>query len=495
MKTQTSSARPAASAATRTTLVLAPSAPRGKHAIVMGGSMAGLMTARVLSELFEQVTILEKDAIRDVETARKGVPQGRQLHALLKRGELILAELFPGIVSSLQEKGAIYVDFGTDLAWYHFGAWKSRTAPGLTSLSVPRPVLEAEVRRRVLALPNVSLRQEVSVRALLRAPSEARITGVRIHPVGHPHAEEQLRADLVVDASGRGSRLPQWLEELNLGRVPETTLTVDVGYATRSYRIPKDTTIADKGIYVLGSAPDSKRLGILIQGGEDHWIVCASGLLGDHPPTDEKGFLEFLRDLPRPDIYEAIKDAEPMTPIEPYKFKSHLRHHYDQLPSFPDGLVVLGDAHASFNPIYGQGMTTAALSVLELQAQLRKALAQKGKLEQVGLSRRIQQALAKVVEGPWGMSTGEDLRFPEVEGKRPLGSSFMQWYSGRLHRLSQVDADINERFIRIMNMLDSPARLFSPSVIMKVLRPIPKPTGGGVKRIASQGVATGVKAA
>jgi 2-polyprenyl-6-methoxyphenol hydroxylase-like FAD-dependent oxidoreductase len=444
---------------------------QGRRAVVCGGSMAGLLTARVLSGHFDEVTVVERDVLAEgSREPRKGAPQGRQLHALLKKGEEIMRDLFPDLLPALAEAGAVTVDFGRDITWYHFGVWKKPFESGLLMTCLSRPLLEAEVRRRVFALPNVRLRDACDVLGLASSAGGARVTGVRVKARGGAGTEETLDAELVVDASGRGSKLPEWLEAMGCGRPEETAVKVQVGYASRLYKMPDPWKYPWKGMYILGAPPGSKRLGALFprEGGQ---LICVlAGFLGEHPPDDPEGYLEFARGLPVDDLHRVLLDLEPAGDVAVYKFPANLRRHYDRLTRFPDGLAVVGDAMASFNPIYGQGMTTAGLDALELDACLRAQRRERGPGDLTGLSRRYLAAAAKLTDGPWQMTTGEDFRHPEVEGQRPPLYGAMKWYLGQVHRAAAVDEQIYGYFLRAMHMLDGPEKLLSPRTALRVLR-------------------------
>lgn len=442
----------------------AASHPRG-HAIVIGGSMAGLMTARVLAGRFDQVTLIERDLLPEAPAARKGVPQGQHVHALLKRGEEILESLFPGVMETLIADGAVPMDMG-QMRWHHCGVWKTNFNSPLRTTALTRPFLEAEVRRRVRALPNVRFLDGCEVLRLLTAEgAEARVVGVQLRH-RESGTEEPLQAALVADTAGRGSHTPRWLEELGLGRPEESQIKIQVGYATlvlrRPPRGPQDAP--HRPIYIVGDAPQSRRAGVMmpIEGGR--WMATLVGMLGDHPPTDLAGFLAFARSLPADDLHQALREAEPVGEIVAYKFPANLRRHYERLPRFPDGLVVLGDSACSFNPFYGQGMTLAALGATALDDCLREAAPHLG-----GLSRRFQRALARLTDAPWEMTTGEDLRFPEVAGRRPLGFALMQGYLRRLHLLTATDAQVLAAFHQVMHLLQPPTTLLRPWVLLRVL--------------------------
>ena len=442
-----------------------------RRAIVLGGSIAGLAAARVLADHFEEVLLVERDTLDDTDGLRKGVPQGRQLHGLLKHGEDILEGLFPGLVASLHAAGAVPVDFGRELRWHHFGVDKARFDSGVVGTMMSRPFLEREVRRRLFAVPNVRRLDRREAMGLLASDDGQRITGVRARRrdgTADRDELEELRGELVVDACGRGSSTPKWLMELGHQRPEETEIRVNVCYATRLYHRREPTGLPYRALYVIGTPPGSKRIGALSPIEGDRWIAALVGVLGDHPPGDPEGFLEFAKGLPIDELHRVISHAEPASDISIYKFPSHLRRHYEKMDGFPAGLVVLGDSHCCFNPIYGQGMTTAAIGAQVLAECLEEQRRVAGaSLE--GLSRRFQTKLAKVTDGPWAMAIGEDFRYPEIEAKRPFGYGFMKWYTGRVHRAVAHDTELALCFLRAMHMLEPPTALLTPRMALRVL--------------------------
>jgi 2-polyprenyl-6-methoxyphenol hydroxylase-like FAD-dependent oxidoreductase len=432
----------------------------GRHAIVCGGSMAGLFAAGLLARHFEQVTLVERDPLPDAAEPRKGVPQGTQTHILLRRGLDIAATLFPGLLEALQAAGAQVLDMSADCAWFMAGSWRRRLQSGVYMYSQTRPLFEATVRARLAALPNVRMLDGQEVAGFLSSPDKARITGLKVRTPGGGEAHS-LEAELVVDASGRGSRVPQWLEELGYPRVEETHLKVDVGYSTRMYRMPPGFEPGWKGLIISAELPQIRRLGAVIPVEGDRWTVTLSGWLRDYPPSDAEGFLEFARTLRQPHLYEALRNAEPLGPAVTYRFAHSQWRHYERLSRVPEGLVVVGDAFCSFNPIYGQGITTSALQVEMLTDALRGGLA--------GLSRRYFERAGHIIQMPWSMAAGEDLKLPEVEGKRPFGNGVLQWYGDRFQRLTSSDSEAVQTFMEVMHMLKPPTAMFSPRLVMKVL--------------------------
>lgn len=439
----------------------------GRQAIVIGGSMAGMLTARILADHFAQVTVIERDTLTDTAEPRKGVPQGRQAHGLLAQGEAIMARLFPGLFAELREASSTVVDMGADVHWFQMGGWKTRMHSGIHGYAQTRPLLEQKIRARVAALPNVRILDGCEVSSLEASADGSRITGVQIvHR--ETHIEERLGAQLVVDASGRGSRTPQWLKALGYPEVEESVVKMDVGYTTRTYRPPAGFTADWKVLMIYPKPPGEKRAGVLmpIEGGR--WIVSLSGWHKDHAPTDDEGFLAFARSLAAPDIYNAIKDAEPLDAPVSHKIPSNLRHHYERMARFPEGLAVLGDALCSFNPTYAQGMTTSALDAMTLDAALREqARRQAGDI--TGLADRFRKQVAKVIDTPWMLATGEDFRYPQTVGQRPPGTNFLHWYVGKVHEASTHDARVTLQFLRVMHMLSGPQSLFAPPIAARVL--------------------------
>lgn len=438
-----------------------------RRAVVIGASMAGLVTARVLADHFDEVVLVERDRLTDGPDTRKGVPQGRHLHGLLRRGEAILEQLFPGIAASLVAGGAQRVDFSADFAWHHFGAWKARFDSGVTMLAMSRPYLEAEVRRRVLASPRVRLLDDHDALGLLAADGGARVVGLRVRARqgGEP---VELRGELVVDCGGRGSPTPKWLEELGYSRPEDDAVVVHVGYATRIFRRAVPSPFPWKALYVIGKPPESHRIGALFPIEGDRWIAVVAGMLRDYPTADLPGFLEFARGLPVDDLHRVLSTLEPLDDGAVHRLPSNLRRRYEKLARFPDGLVVLGDALCSFNPVYGQGMTTAALAAISLGECLSEPRFARGR-DLAGLPARFFRRVARVIDVPWLMSTLEDFRSAEVEGARPPAYPLIAGFLAHVHRAAARDHDIALHFLRAMHMLESPAVFLRPDLLVRAM--------------------------
>ena len=432
-----------------------------RHAVIIGASMGGLLAARALADRFEQVTLLERDVFPPPGEQRKGVPQGRHAHVLLSRGREILEGFFPGLTQGLIDQGALLGDVTADARWFIDGGYHRRFASGLMALCVSRPCLEAEVRARLLSLPNVRAIERGDVLGLATTADRTRVTGVRLIRRTAGSAEEIVAADLVVDASGRGSRTPYWLEALGYLPPDEERVRAGIGYTTRLYRREPRHLAGDFAAIVV-AASRTKRGGVILAQEGDRWIVSLGGYAGDHAPTDGDGFLAFAKSLAAADIYEVMREAEPLSEPAVYTFPASQRRRYERLARFPDGLLVCGDAICSFNPVYGQGMTVAALEAVALQ----ECLAQ----ETPELARRFFSQVAGLVDGPWRIAAGGDLRFPEVDGPRSPAVRFGNWYLGKLHVAARRDANVALAFQEVANLVAPPSHLLRPEVVLEVTR-------------------------
>jgi 2-polyprenyl-6-methoxyphenol hydroxylase-like FAD-dependent oxidoreductase len=432
----------------------------GDRAVVLGASMAGLLAARVLADVYGQVAVVDRDELPEAPMHRRGVPHGRHLHALAARGQQALEELFPGLTAELVAQGAPAGNLLTDARLYLSGHRLRQADTGLVLLCASRPLLEGRVRARVRALPNVNLLDRCDVVGLATTPDGRRVTGARLLRRADDSAVEVLGADLVVDATGRGSRTPVWLDALGYSRPQEDQVRIGLGYATRTYRLPPDALDGDLAV-LQAATPQHPRTGALQMLEGDRWMLTLAGILADHPPTDSNGFLAFARSLQFPDIHETIRDAEPLDDPVGFRFPASVRHRYERLRRFPDGFLVTGDAVASFNPIYGQGMSVAALEALTLRRHL-----QQGTEPQ---PHRWFRDLARLVDVPWDMSAGGDLLFPGVPGRRTLKARLVNAYIARLHAAAVDDASLAGAFVRVAGLVAPPQTLLHPSIAVRVL--------------------------
>jgi 2-polyprenyl-6-methoxyphenol hydroxylase-like FAD-dependent oxidoreductase len=432
---------------------------RGGHAIVIGASMGGLLAARAVAEHYDRVTIIERDELPETPEPRKGVPQGRHTHALFVRGREGLELLFPGLIEELVAEGAIRGDISADGILFNHGCCLCDAPSGLVALAMTRPLLENGVRRRLLRLPNICLRQRSDAEELVFDHDQGRVAGVRVRSRHGADGVETLSADLVVDATGRGSRSPAWLNALGYAAPREETIKVGIGYMTRLYRRRPEQLNGKLGALFAACPPDW-RVGFIFAQEGARWIVTLGGYLGDHPSADEEGFLEFARSLQRPDIFEVIREAEKLSPLVPYRFGTNLRRHYAELDRFPQGFLVYGDALCSFNPVYGQGMTVAIMESLALRQCLAAGTDD--------IARRFFRAADPLIDTPWQIAVGSDLQHPDVKGKRPARLRFFNWYIAKLFRAAQTDIVLTTRFLEMLNLIRQPAALLEPGTALRV---------------------------
>ena len=447
------------------------------HAVVIGGSIAGLLAARILSKYFERVTIVERDRLPQVPEARSGVPQSHHVHSLLAQGHGILEQLFPGFTASLTEKGALNFDWIADFAWLLSVSevWTPRFASGIKTCLCGRNLLELTIRKHLENFKPVKILEAASVNELLTNTNNTQVEGVRVK-IGKEEQIE-LKAKLVVDASGRNSKVPKWLEALGYEKPQETRINSFLGYASRVYELPQIEAEDWKLLYIMPSAPDNPRGSIIFPLEDKSWMVTLIGIGKDYPPTEESRFLEFARSLRSSVVYEAISNGQPLSAIYAYRNTENCLRHYEKLEKMLENLVILGDAVCSFNPIYGQGMTVAALDALTLDSCLKRQEISRKKGNFEGLARRFQKEIAKVNKTPWMMATGDDLRWSTTIGAQPdLITRLMQKYLDQVMKTAVKNNRVHKALIEVMNMLKAPRSLFAPHILLQVLPHILKST-------------------
>jgi 2-polyprenyl-6-methoxyphenol hydroxylase-like FAD-dependent oxidoreductase len=436
-------------------------APRvGEHAVVVGASVAGLLAARVLSDAYERVTIVERDELPPVGEGRRAVPQGAHAHVMLASGQRAIEELLPGITGELFAAGAQSGKALREIRLVIAGHALTREAQGADVLLASRPLIEGHIRRRVLALANVTVRERCEAFDLLTSADRRRVTGVRVRGGGAQDREE-LGADLVVAASGRAARVPALLEALGYSRPREDRLAVDLVYVSRRVRLRPGALDGVK-LIGFGARPGHPR-GLWLIAQEDHWILTAFGYGAEHhPPADEEGYVAFAATVAPPEVLAAIRESDPLGPLVSHGFPANHRRRYHRLRRFPEGLLVLGDAISSFNPLYGQGMSVAALEAIELRRCLEQGLRK--------LPERFFRAAGKIVSQAWDMAVGADLALPEVQGRRTLTLRITNAYVERLLRVAEYDPIVAQAFGDVSDLLAPPHGVLKPCIIRRVLR-------------------------
>jgi 2-polyprenyl-6-methoxyphenol hydroxylase-like FAD-dependent oxidoreductase len=443
---------------------MTPSRPRHGHALVIGAGISGLAAARVLSEAFDQVTIVERDRLSDGLRPRPGVPQGRHGHALAARGLHALESLFPGVSGQLHAAGAPTVDFCLQ-AKHHWPGTPQPISSQVTIQPASRPLLETVLRHRVIATPGVRLLDGCTVTGLRTGPDGACGVHVARHDGAHgPSARRTasaVDAQLIVDASGRSSHLPDWLESMGLPRPRTETVDAHVGYATRSYHADPDLAPGWRALFDIPRAPDRTRGCFALHVEDGRLLISLQGVAGDHPPTDEDGFNRFMKSLDC-GIASYAASLRPASGVYRYGRSAGHRRRYHRLRPWPDGLIVLGDAACTFNPLYAQGMTVAALEALALGDLLTRTA--DGGLH--GLPAAFQRRVARITAWPWAMSTLGDRAWTETS---PLVKA-AHWYLASCQDLAVDDPRAFHDLARVTNMLAGPAVLAHPHHLRRVLR-------------------------
>ncbi|MDT8911430.1 FAD-dependent monooxygenase [Amycolatopsis sp. PS_44_ISF1] len=436
-----------------------------RRAVVLGGSVAGLMAARVLSDHAEEVLVVERDAIETDGAPRPGVPQGGHVHALLPAGVVQLERWYPGFTAEAVADGAVTPPADGSLAELLRDGMVRQHPPGVQAqpfLLGTRPFLEAHVRRRTLAIGNV---RQVTGRADGLVFDGGRVTGATYRS-GEDDEPVTVTADLVLDATGRSSRLGDWLAGHGWERPPMRRMPIRLNYATAMFR--RDERITD--LYTVtsqagaGSTPDgAARIGGFLRVEGDRWIMLISGYGEDRPTRDPQDFItRCRRDFPP--VFGAIAErAELLGEVLTYHQADSRRRDFHAVRRFPAGLLAAGDAVASFNPVYGQGLTSAALHASCLSAYLRSgpSVAEP--------ARSYFERVRVVVDAAWQISTFADFELPHVAGPRPPGYRLTRWLTGKLFAAAQTDVRIDERLDRAITMLAHPDSLADPALVARAL--------------------------
>lgn len=435
------------------------------RAIVIGGSMAGLLSARVLTNHFDEVTVIERDHYPATADVRGGIPQARHVHALLARGQEIMEQLFPGLDADFAAAGMLNYEWGRDSLYLTAGGWLKRFNSGIITRLGSRAVIDYILQRRLVSDYRVRFLENHQVDGVIASADNGRVIGVRVTPRAGSREPITLNADLVVDATGRGSKATEWLTGMGYAAPEESIVNSYVGYATRWFEKPNDPSIDWKLMFIVARPPQLKRGAAIFEVEGGKWIASLGGVNKDYPPTDEAGWLEYSKSLATPVFYETIKHATPISDIYGYQRTHNHWRHYEKLARFPDGLVIVGDAVCAFNPLYGQGMTVSALDALLLDQTLAAR-----RYDAPGLSLGFQRELGASLKTVWLMATGEDLRYPDTEGYQPdLMTRFTQKYMDQVAKLLPYDEAMTLAFIDVANLRKPPTALFAPNILGKVI--------------------------
>lgn len=448
------------------------------RAVVVGGGYAGLVTARVLADHFRDVTVLERDPVDADTGVHPSAPQGYHAHAMLAKGAEVLEKYFPGLRAELEEVGAPVFDYGERISFLLPTGFAPRCRTGVRIQSFTRDELERRLRRRVLALANVTLLPGTRCEGLAMG-RPGTVTKITYRSEGADQPVD-LDADLVIDASGRTSALDSWLAGLGVTVPDKRVVKAKITYTSMNFDRARANGTDYHIAYQMTFAPGIPRGGVVLAVERDRWTCSLFGYEGEMPPTDDKGFLEFAQSLGNGRLADQLERRTTQEDVHRYTNVNNQWRAYHACKDWPERLLAVGDSVCVFNPVYGQGLTVAALEA-EL---LDRLLAARGRRRQGldGLSRRFQRGVARIVQVPWTMSCNSDLMWNAH--RQPLSARFAHWYNQHFFEVAVRDAAVWTRFVRVANMISPPTILFHPAVAARVIgRGLVRP-----RRRAAQGV-------
>jgi 2-polyprenyl-6-methoxyphenol hydroxylase-like FAD-dependent oxidoreductase len=433
----------------------------GKQAVVIGASMAGLAAARALADHFERVIVLERDRLPEQAVPRVGTPQSRHLHVLLPGGQRALTDLFPHFERDLANAGSVPLRMSRDIRLEipGLGPLPSRDF-GWFLYCASRPLIELTVRRQAERVTNLTIRSGCRVLEITATADGAMVTGVIYEDADE--RQETLAADLVIDASGRCAPTLALLRSSGQPVPDEIVIGIDLHYTTTTFVIPQDASTDWAGVATHPHAPERSRGGYLMPIEGNRWIVTLSGRLGETPPAEQEGFMDYARRLETQTLYNAIAHAERLGGFERFAYPASVWRRFDRLSTFPRGLLPVGDSICRFNPVYGQGMSVAAQEA-RLLNQLLKARATKPD-PLTGLALAFFAESQPLVEAPWNMSAVPDLVYPETRGDRPPDFENRLQYNGALLRAAMRDPAVHRLMAEVQQLLKPPSVLQDPAI-------------------------------
>ncbi|MBZ4016102.1 NAD(P)/FAD-dependent oxidoreductase [Streptomyces purpurogeneiscleroticus] len=443
-----------------------------RRVLVLGGGTAGLLTAHVLAAYADSVTVVERDTLPPGPEHRPGVPQAHHLHVVLPGGQRALDDLLPGVVRELCAHGAFRIGVPRDAVLWSAGSWARRFPTTMHLLSCTRPLLDWVVRERVRKHRRIRLVERTTAVGLLG--DARRVSGVRVsaRDTG-PRDPYDLYAALVVDATGRSSAAPQWLAALGPATPPAECVDPGLAYTTLQYRGAPGSDAPYQGVHIQPDR-DHPRGAALFPVEADRWLLTAYGMRGHEPPTDRAGVLRFLGGLADRVLHEWARRNEPIAPPRGFRYTANRRYLYERAGAAPYGFLAVGDACCTFNPIYAQGISVAALQAVALRTALSRR--QQGRRT---TTRTLQRAVSTAYRPAWQLATGSDLQYPATTGERPgIAALPQQWYINRVLARAGGNRLIGDALRDVIGLTAPPARLFTPRVAAAVLfGPAPQPLG------------------
>ncbi|GGW13205.1 hypothetical protein GCM10018980_71410 [Streptomyces capoamus] len=431
------------------------------RAVVIGGSMAGMLATAAVKDHVDAVEIVEAHNLPEGPEPRAGVPQAIHIHVLQTGGAEAIETLLPGSIALLLAAGGHRIPVTTNMVicspegWYR--RWQRSTH---YVIAASRDLTDFVVREQVLKDPRVRVRTHTRVVGLLG--DSRHVTGVRVRAGDGP--EDELRADLVIDASGRSTRTPQWLVRLGVGGITQDEIDSGLAYASRIYRAPVPTDNWPMiGVQADPRLPQPGNAGAILPIEGDRWHVSLMGAPGGQPTRDADAFEPFARTLRHPVLADLLAHAEPLTDVSITHSTTNRRYYYEKLTRWPEGFVALGDSAAVFNPVYAQGISVAAQGAVALRELLSHGLA-------TGLARRAQRAIARPIDSAWALATGQDVHFPTTQGKGPtVTDRLLRRYVSRLSRTATGSFHAATALTDVLALQTPPTTLAKPSLLLTAL--------------------------
>ncbi|WP_158665141.1 NAD(P)/FAD-dependent oxidoreductase [Ensifer adhaerens] len=431
------------------------------QAVVIGASVAGLLTASVLSAHFDRVLVLDRDLLPSTPEPRSMVQQEHHVHLLLQRGKLIIEGLLPGLMEDLEREGALVADLCLDVKCHHAGRWKRRWHSGITAHYCSRTLLEHVLRRRVSRIENVRIAAATDVEGLIFDETNRRVVGVNARERNNTLRE--IKAALVVDAGGRGSKAEQWLAGVGYGAVEREQIVTHLGYVSGIFEPPEGFRADWQVLLCLPKLPAQKQMAVVSPIEHGRWMVTAGAWFGQQPTPDLTDFHDYLAKLPIPDLYEAVRSARLIGALKRYRMPGGLRRRFDAMAEWPEGFLAIGDAVCSINPIYSQGMSASALQVDAIRPHLHRVNGRRG------ACRELQAAICQSVEHPWQQAAAVERRFEGV-GDRPSLSDRLRFaYFDRLLVASAVNRKAAIALLRVNNLMAGPETLLGAGMVFRAL--------------------------
>ncbi|CAB3755746.1 FAD-dependent oxidoreductase [Paraburkholderia solisilvae] len=437
---------------------------KGRQAVVIGAGVSGLVAASALADHFERIVVLERDELEGA-APRAGVPQGKHPHVLLAGGLIAVNELLPGFTRSAVQSGGHTVDAGMDAQVELPGLPALPRNPlGIHLVAMSRPRMEFVMRTRLEERRNVSLAGGGRQIAILGEPDGGAVTAVSYE--NRDGERQMLSAELIVDATGRGTPTIEFLKSVGLPEPEETVIGVDVNYATALYDVPAAALPDFTTSITLAEAPEKSRCGCTVLREDGLWFVLLVSRGADKSPADEDAFVAFSQDLRTKTTYDLIKSGKRRGEIARYSFVESRRRHFNRMPAFPRGLIPLGDSVCRLNPVYGHGMTVAAKEAVVLRDVLAAHAVHDDPL--AGIGRDYLQRIESVIDDPWTMSSIPDLIYPGTRGQRPENLQQMLEYQFALSNAATRDPALHKLYVETLQLIKPASVLNSPEVMEKV---------------------------